>query len=95
MNAPDWTPEPWTWFAGGLRGENGKWALDDTADVLRYEADLARTSKCVNALAGLNPDAISEIVSALTAIVNEHPDPSNNHDIERARTALTKLNGAY
>lgn len=52
-----------------------------------------RLVECYNACVGLNPDAIPDVVSALTEIVNEHPDPSNHKGIERARAALAELRG--
>lgn len=105
-----WTPEPWVWepdtnSAGALRAQASEYRYIAT-DIPQEEGE--RAVACVNALAGLNPDDISDVVRALEdlcgtngtgglveAVADQQamPDDFYVKPLEQARTALRKLRG--
>lgn len=69
------------------------------AGIEKTEANAARAVACVNALLGLNPEAVGEAVEALEKIVEYWNGDANDkamldaceHNVETARAALAKL----
>lgn len=75
--AEKWAQEPWKAAEGSLfiKGEEGwgsvvdahGWFIAKLEDSLDPEANGARIVACVNALAGLDPGAVGEVMAALEA----------------------------
>jgi hypothetical protein len=90
------TPEPWT--ARKNTHDNGEWVVqakpEAVADV-ETEADARRIAACVNACAGINPEAVPDLVRSLKWIVDcgdygEGHRPACHDMRAEARKALAK-----
>lgn len=65
-----WTPEPWRgWDAYDIVGPGNQTVINDA--IFWTTQDRDRAVACVNALAGLNPEAVVEAVETLRAIAHE------------------------
>jgi len=88
MTETQHTPEPWYDNRHAIWSTVGGSPLAQTTST----KDSARIVACVNALAGLNPEAIADVVHALEMITD--PDGPGYAKCERfARAALAKLQG--
>lgn len=104
------TPEPWTGpFYRSDVGPDDEYFIDywgvDGVGKFDNEVDAQRAMACVNACAGINPEAVPDVVEALRillryeGIVVEYMGGMGNMDSERntqqqftaARAALAKL----
>ncbi len=91
------TPEPW--FYGGEDGTH-QYVPDPTnhdqawAYFIVPVEDYRRAIPCVNACAGINPEAVPGLLAACKALSDGHRTgrPSMTECVAIARTAITKAN---
>ena len=77
--------------------------MDDIDSMPRFDDETAKATwqrivACYNALAGLNPEAVNDVVEALDGLVNCFDDEGLGRDFDGvrvgvARAALAKLKG--
>jgi hypothetical protein len=87
-DAPDmWSPEPWQYddeYAG---------LTDADGHEVNHSDCLRRAAACVNALAGLNPDAVADAIHLLGIIGGTYADKLPARVNARIDAALAKLKG--
>ena len=91
-----WAPEPWTVW----RRHNGTSIADgedkviaDCSALRPHRADAARIVACVNALAGLNPEGVAELVEAAHRVMVFFPELAEGRS-ETSRRVLGALDAA-
>lgn len=107
---PAHTPEPWFLDRFGMAAPIGPRAAWTVADIegagdsglVAHDvaiADAARIVACVNALAGINPEAVPELLAAVDALLERYIGeeravmPPKIVALADARLALTKATG--
>jgi len=89
MTAKNWTPEPWQHVLGHdthkvKRDSAGRMLGPVTMDLDDYD----RACECVNALAGINPEAVREMYEALEAVI--HATADSGVWVQKVADALAK-----
>jgi len=86
------TPEPWTLDADEkIRGAD-KFPVFTHRSIAEALSTKARVRDCVNALAGMNPEAVKDVVKALEDMLAPFEGEAN-WQVEQARAALAALKG--
>ena len=99
-----WTPEPWEvdefrvddWRIKKPDGKGGCWWIAEVSGSPdNAEANASRITSCINALAGLNPEGVRELVDAVWGVM-EYEDALQNaaggqETFDRLRTALATV----
>lgn len=91
MNKSKHTPGPWRIGDAGktIFGPKSKNPSPETIAPCRTRANAARIVECVNALEGLDPGAIRELIEAASREIAAN---GNDHDtLNRLRAALAKI----
>jgi hypothetical protein len=104
MTAKNWTPEPWAIHPYACK-ENSKRVnigslncpmTEPLACKCATDENAARIIACVNACAGINPEAVADLITLAEIIGAKgrmYDDPSGRTAVELARSALAKARG--
>lgn len=98
MTEPRHTPELERWevrtMSGGYKAIFCRGERITCDDMYLQLQDAQHIVACVNALAGLNPEGVADVVEALRALLSESDSPEEfNEAHNAARAALDKLEG--